>query len=761
VRLRLWNQRTAFGEKVRPSSDILHLPYLQKACDGVSSIGPDVEFINSAPPLAMATDAERYAAVFRIFEALSACGEPEELARVLADQLRDLISFDHLDALIFKEDSNEIEWQGWGTEPIAFPDLPVEQTSTWHVFRTQEPLHVADWNTDDTFPQVKRLLENAGVRLGSVIRVPLTTPHRRLGTLGIASRDRNAYRSEDVCFLQLLSRGIALAIDDALNLRKSRAARLKVERQNTRLKLLLDMTNRITSNLDLTDLLRAISGSVRKVMECDLVSISMQDADSGQFRVCALDFPNSNGFVREELVTPPDRVSGRAFETLRPVIMNQFDPAEFGPEGAQIIIGEGLKTLCIVPLVNRGRALGLLCLARKKENSFSEHDADFLTEVAGQVTIAIENALAYSEISELKDKLAQEKLYLEEEIRSELNFEHIIGSSPALKQVLDLVETVASSDSTVLLLGDTGTGKELIARAIHDHSQRKDRTFVKLNCAAIPTGLLESELFGHEKGAFTGAISQKIGRLELAHQGTLFLDEVGDIPIEMQPKLLRALQEREFERLGSTQTRKVSVRLVAATNRDLDQMIAAREFRSDLYYRLNVFPIRVPPLRERKEDIPLLVRFFVQKLAARMQKHIETIPAAAMKTLTDWDWPGNIRELENFVERAVILTRGKSLQVPITELLKSRADFSVPDNNGSQDQISRIVREMISEINKGTARSAAKERDEAERQQILRVLRETKGRVGGADGAAVRLAINRTTLISRIKKLGINPRMFF
>jgi formate hydrogenlyase transcriptional activator len=752
----------AFGEKVRPAGDIWHLPYLlQKARNRVPRIAPDGKFMNSAPPLAMATDAERYVAVFRIFEALSACGEPEELARVLADQLRDLISFDHLDALIFKEDSNEIEWQGWGTEPIAFPDLPVEETSTWHVFRTQEPLHVADWQTDDTFPRVKRFLENAGVRLGSVIRVPLTTPHRRLGTLGIASRDRNAYGSEDVCFLQLLSRGVALAIDDALNLRKSRATRLKLERQNTRLKMLLDMTNRITSNLDLTDLLRAISGSVRQVMECDLVAISLLDSESGQFRICALDFPNSNGFVREDLVTPPDGVSGRAFETLKPVIMNQFDPAEFGPEGSQIIIGEGLKTLCIVPLVNRGRALGVLCLARKKENSFSEHDADFLTEVAGHVTIAIENALAYREISELKDKLAQEKLYLEEEIRSELNFEHIIGSSPALKQVLDLVETVASSDSTVLLLGDTGTGKELIARAIHDHSQRKDRTFVKLNCAAIPTGLLESELFGHEKGAFTGAISQKIGRLELAHQGTLFLDEVGDIPIEMQPKLLRALQEREFERLGSTQTRKVSVRLVAATNRDLEKMIAAREFRSDLYYRLNVFPIRVPPLRERKEDIPLLVRFFVHKLAARMQKHIETIPAAAMKTLTNWDWPGNIRELENFVERAVILTRGKSLQVPITELLKSRGDIAVPNNNGSHDEISRVVREMISEINKGTARSAAKEHDETERQQIMRVLRETKGRVGGADGAAVRLAINRTTLISRIKKLGINPRQFF
>ncbi len=717
--------------------------------------------MSAEPQVALGTDPQRYGALFRISEALSACGEPEELARVLAGQLRELISFDHLDVLIFKENSNEIEWHEWGTQPIAFPDLPVEETSTWHVFRTQEPLHVADWNTDDRFPRSKRLMENAGFKIGSVIRVPLTTAHRRLGTLGIASHDRNAYRSEDVSFLQLLSRGVALAIDDALNLRTSRAARMELERQNTRLELLLDLTNRITSNLDLTELLRAVSGSVRQVMECDLVAITLLDSESGQFRIYALDFPSSKGFVHEELVTSHDGVSRRAFETLKPVIVNHFDPVESGPENSRIVLGEGLKTLCVAPLVSRGRPIGVLCLARKEDNFFSQHDAEFLTEVAGQVAIAIENALAYREISELKDKLAQEKLYLEEEIRSELNFEHIIGSSPALKQVLELVETVASSDSTVLLLGDTGTGKELIARAIHDHSRRKDRTFVKLNCAAIPTGLLESELFGHEKGAFTGAITQRMGRLELADQGTLFLDEVGDIPIEIQPKLLRALQEREFERLGSTHTKKVNVRLVAATNRNLEKMIAAREFRSDLYYRLNVFPILIPPLRERKEDIPLLVRFFVQKLAGRMKKPSETIPAAAMKALTNWDWPGNIRELENFVERAVILTRGKSLEVPIPELLKSRMEPFVPNNNGPQDEISRILRETISEINKGTTRSAAKEHDQTERQEIMRVLRETKGRVGGADGAAVRMAINRTTLISRIKKFGINPRLFF
>jgi formate hydrogenlyase transcriptional activator len=710
--------------------------------------------------LALETDAERYEALLRISGALASCGDPQELARVVADQLRELISFDHLDILIFKENSNEIEWQGWGTEPITFPDLPVEETSSWHVYNTQEPCHITDWEADGVLPRLKRLLENGGPKIGSVIRVPLSTPHRRLGTLGIASRDRNAYRSEDVGFLQLVSRGVALAIDDVLNLRKSRTARLELERQNTRLKLLLDLTNQITSNLDLTELLRAVSGSVRQVMECDVVAISLVDSESGRFRIYALDFPDSKGLLHEELITSHNGPTMRAFETLKPVIVNQFDPAEFGPEAAQIVLGEGLKTLCVAPLVNRGRAIGVLGLARKNDTFFSEPDAEFLTEVAGQVAIAIENALAYREISELKEKLSQEKLYLEEEIRSELNFEHIIGSSPALKHVLELVETVASSDSTVLLLGDTGTGKELIARSLHEHSQRRDRTFVKLNCAAIPTGLLESELFGHEKGAFTGAISQKIGRLELAHQGTLFLDEVGDIPIEIQPKLLRALQEREFERLGSTQTRKVSVRLVAATNRDLEKMIGAREFRSDLYYRLNVFPIRIPPLRERKEDIPVLVRHFVNRFARQMQKHIETIPAATMKALTNWEWPGNIRELENFVERAVILTRGKSLEAPITELRKSGADSTAPNHNGTQDEISRIVRETINEISKGNTKSAAKEHDEKERQAIMTILRETKGRVGGADGAAARMAINRTTLISRIKKFGIDPKLF-
>jgi len=336
-----------------------------------------------------------------------------------------------------------------------------------------------------------------------------------------------------------------------------------------------------------------------------------------------------------------------------------------------------------------------------------------------------------------------------------LGFEQIIGSSDALKRVLQLVETVATSDSTVLLLGETGTGKELIARAIHERSRRRERTFVKLNCAAIPTGLLESELFGHEKGAFTGAISQKVGRMELADRGTLFLDEVGDIPIEIQPKLLRALQEREFERLGGTSTRRVNVRLVAATNRDLEEMISAREFRSDLYYRLNVFPIRIPPLRERKEDIPLLVGFFVNKFAKRMEKRIDSIPAVTLKRLTAWEWPGNIRELENFMERAVILTRGRSLEAPLSELRRPKQhepmQTTVPT---AEDDIARIVKETIASL-KGSG--AENDHTRKQRGEIVQALTDCKGRVGGADGAAIRLGIGRTTLISRMKRLGINP----
>jgi formate hydrogenlyase transcriptional activator len=516
---------------------------------------------------------------------------------------------------------------------------------------------------------------------------------------------------------------------NSVNPQKPPSARPELQTESDRLELLLDLTNTLVSSLECRDLLRMVSASIRRVMHCDTVGVWLPDAQQSYLRQLAMDFPESKGFVREDLLHPVEgSLLGGVFKAGKPVVLDVMSE-QIALEEAPEARAEALESGCALPLISRGRTLGVLTLASRVPNSFSSDDVEFLMRAAGQVAIAIENGLAYREIAELKDKLAQEKLYLEDEIRGEMDFEGIVGQSSALRHVLNLVETVAPSDSTVLLLGETGTGKELIARAIHERSQRKERTLVKLNCAAIPTGLLESELFGHERGAFTGAIAQKIGRLELADQGTLFLDEVGDIPVEIQPKLLRALQEREFERLGSNRTKKVDVRLVAATNRDLEKMMENREFRSDLYYRLNVFPIRIPPLRERPEDIPLLVRYFTQKYGRRMQKGIESIPASALRKLSSWRWPGNIRELENFIERSVILTHGTALQAPIAEL----------GNNGRSAAVA------------GT-------RETHERDEIVRILRVTNGRVAGPDGAASRMDIKRTTLISRMKKLGIDPR---
>jgi formate hydrogenlyase transcriptional activator len=696
--------------------------------------------------IAPQSDSHRYEAVLRISEAIAACREPEELAKTLADQIGEFLHFDHLYFVVVKENSQEIEYLVWGKGPLPLPRLPVEELPWWEAVRSRDPQHTADWDTEQRYPRFREWAKRIG--LGSGVRVPLTTPHRRLGVFGINRDTVNPFSEEEISFLGLIGRVVAFALDDGLNLRRA-------QHQNDQLQLLLNLTNRITSNLQPRDLLRAIAANIREVMHADAVTIVLPDASSEKFRVLAVDFPHGKGVVKEELLVTPSAAVVKALESLKPVVINTWEPNDLASETSDLVAAEGIKTFCSIPLVNRGRALGILSILRTTETPFSPGDVDFLSRASGQIAIAIENALAYREISQLKDKLAQEKLYLEEEIRSEMNFENIIGNSPALKHVLELVETVATSDSTVLLLGETGTGKELIARATHDRSRRKERTFVRLNCAAIPTGLLESELFGHEKGAFTGAITQKVGRMELADQGTLFLDEVGDIPIEIQPKLLRALQEREFERLGSTHTRRVNIRLVAATNRDLEQMIAAREFRSDLYYRLNVFPIRIPPLRERKEDIPQLVSYFVQKFAKQMQKKIEAISPSVMKGLMAWDWPGNIRELENFIERAVILTRGGSLDTPLGELRKTN---TVVFPHAENHKVEQVAGERTNSQSDQT--SVADEYERRQRDEIIRALTACKGRVGGADGAAASLGTNRTTFLSRMKKFGIYAKQY-
>jgi formate hydrogenlyase transcriptional activator len=696
--------------------------------------------------IAPQSDGRRYEAVLRISEAIAACREPEELATTLASEIGKFLQFDHLYFVVVKENSQEIEYLVWGKGQLPLPDLPMEELPWWEAVRSRDPQHTADWDSEERYPRFKEWAKKIG--LGSGLRIPLTTPHRRLGVFGINRDTVNPFSEEEISFLGLIGRVVAFALDDGLNLRRA-------QHQNDQLQLLLNLTNRITSNLKLRDLLRAIAANIREVIHADAVTVALPDAASEKFRVFAIDFPHGKGVIKEELLVTPSAAVKKALDTLKPVVVDTPERNELASKVSDIVAAEGIKTFCNIPLANRGRALGILSILRTTETPFSPGDVDFLSRASGQIAIAIENALAYHEISQLKDKLAQEKLYLEEEIRSEMNFENIIGNSPALKHVLDLVETVATSDSTVLLLGETGTGKELIARAIHDRSRRKDRTFVKLNCAAIPTGLLESELFGHEKGAFTGAIIQKIGRMELADQGTLFLDEVGDIPIEIQPKLLRALQEREFERLGSIHTRRVNIRLVAATNRDLEEMIAAREFRSDLYYRLHVFPIRIPPLRERKEDIPQLVSYFVQKFAKQMQKKIETISPSIMRGLMAWEWPGNIRELENFMERAVIVTRGRSLDAPLAELRKTN---TIAFPHAEQHHVEQVAGERMDSQSDQT--SAAGEYERRQRDEIIRALTACKGRVGGADGAAARLGMNRTTFLSRMKKFGIYAKQY-
>jgi formate hydrogenlyase transcriptional activator len=505
-----------------------------------------------------------------------------------------------------------------------------------------------------------------------------------------------------------------------------------LQRERDQLELLLDVTNAVVTHLDTRALFTAVAPAVRRFCRADVAAIALFDPEAGLLRHHMCDAPE--GFCREpERPQSADRTlggsaSGYVFTSGKAKIFSLSELESF-PESA-FIRERGIRSACSVPLATAQGILGTLDLGAFAEDVFSVDQFPLLTRIAGQIAIAVQNACSYERIEELNAQLSREKLYLQDEIRSDHQFEEIIGRSRALGRVLHEIETVAPTDSTVLISGETGSGKELVARAIHQLSARRDHPFVKLNCAAIPTGLLESELFGHEKGAFTGAISQRIGRFELANRGTVFLDEVGEIPLELQPKLLRVLQEREFERLGSTRTLRTDARLIAATNRDLAALVEEQQFRQDLFYRLNVFPVHVPPLRERREDIPMLVRHFAQQFARRMKKGIDTIPADTMDTLTQYDWPGNIRELQNLIERAVILSTGPTLEVPVAALNGRRAAPSHHDG-----QIATL--------------------EQAERRHIVGALEGSRWVIGGPHGAAARLGMKRSTLQFRMRKLGI------
>ena len=681
----------------------------------------------------LSRDRDRLRLLLEVSESIALHRDLSELFDDLARRLPPIVPFDYIN-VVLPDPARDVMrlWLLVTSKPstiIPGLELPMDESPGGLVWKTQESLIVEDIEQESRFPALISLLRQNGVQ--SFCVVPLTTALRRVGAMGFGTLQKRVYQEAELAFMRQVAKQVAVAVDNVLHDESAQLAQQQLKHERDRQQLLLEVNNAVVSNLGLDDLFTAVSACLRKVIKHDGSSLVLYEPETRRYRVHVLDFTKNTSVIEEGIADPQCKgPTGIAIAAKKPVVFTEHDLKDLssGSKVCERLLDEGVKSLCSVPLFSHDRARGGLNVGRRREDAFTQDDIDLLSQVAQQVAIAVENALAYRQIEELKDKLAKEKLYLEDEIRSELNFGDIVGESQALMRVLKQLEIVAPTASTVLIQGETGTGKELVARAIHNLSGRRDRTFVKMNCAAIPTGLLESELFGHEKGAFTGAIASKIGRFELAHHGTLFLDEVGDIPLELQSKLLRVLQEQEFERLGSTKTIRVDVRLVAATNRDLAEMVGEKHFRSDLYYRLNVFPLSVPPLRDRPEDIPLLVRYFTQQFSRRMNKQIETIPVETMAGLSRYHWPGNVRELENLIERAVILSQGAELHVPLAEL-------KTPATPGF---------EAVSTL------------EAAEREHIVRALREAHWVIGGPSGAAVKLGMKRTTLQSKMRKLGIS-----
>src|SRR5271166_4400999 len=667
-----------------------------------------------------ASDTDIYEAVVALSRSIAGRTDLDALLSGVAESLRQVVRFDHIGLILHDPNGNAMQGHilnAPGNPVIASLRLPVDEDPAGWVWQNQQPLILSHLGSETRWPE---FLERArSFELSTTVLVPLTAGDNRLGAFGFSSVAPYSPGPAELAFLERVASEFAVAVESFL-------AKQQAVRERDRLRTLFDITNALVSKLSPDELFSAISHQLSKIIRHDHAVLTICDEETGILDVYALH--STDAQLLESVKGPFNPIGMPAAEVLatgKPVVARDIDLDRYPNPNFRRFVALGLKSICSVPLITRERTIGTLALSRITDDAWTPDDVEFLAQVANQIAIAVENSLSYRELTKMKERLATEKLYLEDEIRVDNNIGTMVGGAMAFQSVLKGIQIVAPTDSTVLILGETGTGKELVARAIHELSRRTRGSFIKVNCAAIPSSLLESELFGHEKGSFTGAVAQKIGRFELAHRGTLFLDEIGEMPLELQPKLLRAIQDQEFERLGGNRTIRTDVRFVAATNRNLKAMVDENKFRADLYYRLHVFPLNVPPLRERREDIPLLTRYFVQKHSQRMGRNIETIPSSALDALTRYDWPGNIRELQNVLERSVILTKGSTLHVAMPEFME-------------------------------TARGRNPEASQAtERERIIKALEEAKGQVGGPNGAAARLGLKRTTLQNRMQKYKI------
>ncbi len=666
-----------------------------------------------------------YEALLELSQSISGHNDLHSLCRALSESLKRVLTFDLLSLFIYDPSGNALHMYGLKVsdnsgEQYRHRIMPVDDNPAGWALQNQQPLFIARLGQETRWPELMGPARDYG--LSSLLFVPLTTGERRLGVLALGFFAPSETNREEMDFIHRVASEFSVTIDSYLT-------RQQYLRERDRLQVLFDLTNSLVSRLSPDELFPALSEQLHKIMAFDIAVFMLLDNKTGELLLRGIHFDRDLGLEINRFSAHPEGLpAAEALSTGKPVVMDSIDFRRFPSPLYKRWADAGFRSSCSIPLVTRNAALGTLELGRRSDRRFSDEDVELLMQVGHQIAIALENSVAYRELAEMKEKLAVEKLCLEDEIRFDRNLGEMLGESPAFQSVLRNVQIVGPTDATVLILGETGTGKELVARAIHQKSHRSKKSFVKVNCAAIPSSLLESELFGHEKGAFTGALSQRLGRFELADQGTLFLDEIGEIPLELQSKLLRAIQEQEFERLGGNRTFHVDVRFVAASNRDLKAMVEAGSFRRDLYYRLHVFPIIVPPLRERRDDIPLLTRYFTQKYAQRTGRKIDVISSEAMNALMRYGWPGNIRELQNIIERSVILSRGRILELAMPEVTSPPSAVTSHNRPGSS----------------------------RERERILHALKESKGVVSGPNGAARLLGLKRTTLQARMKKLGIS-----